>query len=485
MITLTYEQKVNIGFQYILERLNPCSPYGQELVRKMSPYTRQERKKLDLELSNLEKLVDHWMEYRVEVRNLKCIFMQMKDIRATLKKAGEMCLSDIELFEIKNFLLCCKQAQKIQVFLKHKMKLEALDYVDTTGALRLLDPDDRGIPTFSIYDSYSEKLAGIRKEKRAIERQLELAETQKEQNRLKEERRLIVVREEAEEQRIREQLTDSLVPYISSMSKNADVTGHLDLLLEKTAAAWFSPSVKPTITEKDFTLEDAVNPWVSSALKERRLTFTPISIALEQGAGVITGANMGGKSIALKTVALNTMLALCGFYVYAKEARIPHFDNLLIVSEEMQSVKQGLSSFGAEIVQLQSVIQAVEREYCFVIFDEFSRGTNPHEGAQLVRAVVRFLNDKPCMALLVTHYDHVAEYANIHYQVVGLKDMNMDQVKAEISASGGHDGVSVIASHMNYGLYRADQMQECPQDAFNICRLLGLDERIMDLLEDK
>ena len=55
--------------------------------------------------------------------------------------------------------------------------------------------------------------------------------------------------------------------------------------------------------------------------------------------------------------------------------------------------------------------------------------------------------------------------------------MNMDQGKGQISASGGHDGVSVIASHMNYGLYRADQMQECPQDAFNICRLLGLDER--------
>ena len=114
---------------------------------------------------------------------------------------------------------------------------------------------------------------------------LSLQRRKKKHKRLKEERRLIVVREEAEEQRIREQLTDSLVPYISSMSKNADVTGHLDLLLEKTAAAWFSPSVKPTITEKDFTLEDAVNPWVSSALKERRLTFTPISIALEQGEG--------------------------------------------------------------------------------------------------------------------------------------------------------------------------------------------------------
>ena len=37
MIQLTYEQKNSIGLQYILDRLNPSSPYGQERVRRMTP----------------------------------------------------------------------------------------------------------------------------------------------------------------------------------------------------------------------------------------------------------------------------------------------------------------------------------------------------------------------------------------------------------------------------------------------------------------
>ena len=61
--------------------------YGQELVRKMSPYTREERKKLDLELSNLEKLVDHWMEYRVGCRQFKMyIYAKSKEYSSDSEK---------------------------------------------------------------------------------------------------------------------------------------------------------------------------------------------------------------------------------------------------------------------------------------------------------------------------------------------------------------------------------------------------------------
>ena len=99
-----------------------------------------------------------------------------------------------------------------------------------------------------------------------------------------------------------------------------------------------------------------------------------------------------------------------------------------------------------------------------------------------MRAVTRYLNEKDVIALLVTHYDHVAEYGKVHYQVVGLKDMDMEQVKHEIAAAGREKGVSVIASHMNYGLYKVENMEDCPRDAFRICRLLGLKEEIMDLI---
>lgn len=478
----TYEQKCSTGFQYILDRLNPSSPYGQEKVRKLTPYTRSKREQLFRELNNLEKLIGKRKELQPDLNQLRRIFMQMKDIRPTLKKAREMCLNDIELFELKSFLIYSEQARTVQKRIKGLTDIEGLDYEDTTPALDILDPDGRRIPTFYIYDSYSERLAEIHRRKTKVEEQMEQAKTDVEWEKIQEIRRLIVLEEEQEELAVREKLTDKMQPYLKMIGENAKITGNLDLLLEKMSASLYGHTVKPVITDSELELTEVTNPWVASVLKEKGLEFTPLSISLGKGAGVITGANMGGKSIALKTITLNVFLALCGFYVYAEKAYIPFFENVLMISEELQSVKQGLSSFGAEIVQMQKVAETIDKEFCFVVLDEFSRGTNPHEGAALVRAVTRYLNEKNVIALLVTHYDHVAEYGRSHYQVVGLKDMDMEQVKHEIAAAGREKGVSVIASHMNYGLYRVEDMADCPRDAFRICRLLGLKEEIMDLI---
>lgn len=484
MMQLTYEQKTSTGFQYILDRLNPSSPYGEERIRKLTPYSREEKDLLFLELDNLEKLIDKRQEIQPDLNHLRRIFMQMKDVRPSLKKAREMCLNDIELFELKNFLIYSEQARSVVTRVRGVTGISNLDYEDTTAALNLLDPDGRRIPTFTIYESYSKLLADIRRRKRELEKQMELSSTEEERAQYQEKRRFVILEEEEEEQKIRAKLTETLHPFLTMMEYNAKITGDLDLLLEKMTASLYGKTVKPVITEEKFVLENVTNPWVASVLKEKNLAFTPLSITLETGAGVITGANMGGKSVSLKTITLNVLLALCGFYVYAEKAHIPFFDNVLMVSEELQSVKQGLSSFGAEIVQMQNVVEHIEKEFCFVVLDEFSRGTNPHEGAALVRAVTKYLNTRPVIALLVTHFDHVAEFGKVHYQVAGLKDMDAEQVSHEIAAAGKEKGVSVIASHMNYGLYRVEDESDCPKDAFRICRLLGLSDEIMDLVEE-
>lgn len=483
MIQLTYEQKTSVGLQYILDRLNPSSPYGQERVRRLTPYSVNEREDLLEELSNLEKLIGKKDDLKQEINHLRRIFMQMKDVRQAIKKAHEMCLNDIELFELKNFLICSEQARSVYTFIRGQTGMTGLDYMDLEGALNILDPDGRRIPSFYIYESYSEKLADIRIRKRELEKSMELAaeDTKKE---YQEKRRLVVLEEEEEEQIIREHLTKELQPYLDAMAYNAENTGKLDLLLEKLTATYFGKTVKPKLTEDTFKLENVSNPWVASVLKERGLEFTPLSIELTLGSTVITGANMGGKSVSLKTIVLNILLGLCGFYVYADYAEFPFFENIQMISEELQSVQKGLSSFGAEIVQMQNVIETVEKEFCFVVLDEFSRGTNPHEGAALVRAVTKYLNEKKVMALLVTHFDHVAEYGKAHYQVVGLKDMDESRVRNEITSAGKEKGVSVIASHMNYGLYRVEDEENCPRDAFRICRLLGLQEEVMNLLDE-
>ena len=485
MIGLTYEQKCSIGFQYILDRLNPSSPYGQEKVRRLVPYLPSERDRVEQEWDNIGRLIENRREVGTEISQLRRIFMQMKDIRPALRKAGEMCLNDIELFELKNFCIYTEQAQMILKRLCGLIGLTGLDYRSVKGPLELLDPDGRRIPTFSIYDSYSEKLASIRRQKREAEKQMDAASSEEAYNRYKEERHQIILLEEEEEQRIREVLTDSLVAYLDDLAYDADVTGRMDLLIEKSYAAGLAPSIRPQLTQEELVLSETVNPWVASVLKERNLSFTPISIELGLGAGVITGANMGGKSVALKTITLNVLLALSGFYVYALEAKVPFFEKIMILSEEMQSVDKGLSSFGAEIIQMKQIIEAVKKEYCFVGLDEFSRGTNPHEGAALVRSVVKFLNTRKVVGLLVTHFAHVAEYGRNHYQVVGLKDMDENRVEKEISMAGREKGVGVIASHMNYGLYKVGNMAGCPRDAFRICHLLGLQEEVMQYIEEE
>ncbi len=336
MIQLTYEQKNSIGLQYILDRLNPSSPYGQERVRRMTPYTVEEKDLLMEELSNLEKLMNKKEDLKQEINHLRRIFMQMKDVRPTIKKAREMCLNDIELFEMKNFLIYSEQARSEANYVNGQTKMTGLGYMDLEAALDILDPDGRRIPSFYIYEAYSEKLDDIRKRKRELEKSMEIAaeETKKEYQNL---RHQVVLEEEEEEQIIREQLTKRLQPYLDAMLYNANVTGRLDLLLEKLTATYFGKAVKPvfsgmigmdvenmyknTASDISFKLENVTNPWVASVLKNRGLEFTPLSIELTQGATVITGANMGGKSISLKTIVLNVVLAMCGFLCICRLCR--------------------------------------------------------------------------------------------------------------------------------------------------------------------
>lgn len=95
-----------------------------------------------------------------------------------------------------------------------------------------------------------------------------------------------------------------------------------------------------------------------------------------------------------------------------------------------------------------------------------------------MQAVTRYLNGVNAISLLTTHYDKVAEYARLHYQIIGLRDVDTEKIRRELSVTD-EDGVAVIARHMNYGLYRVEGRSDCPRDALNICRMLSLKPEIL------
>ena len=105
MIELTYAQTESIGLQYVLEALQPCSPYGRELLRELVPMGPDKKQDLLRQFFNIQRVMDHENTCRKELELLQRGLMAMKQVRAVAKKCLDTALNEIELFQLKHFLL--------------------------------------------------------------------------------------------------------------------------------------------------------------------------------------------------------------------------------------------------------------------------------------------------------------------------------------------------------------------------------------------
>ena len=483
MIAIRFEEREKIGLQYALESLHGCSPFGIEKIRRLRFYSPEERAELETELYNVEQAAKAAEELKSVYDKMCMLFCQMKEIRGTLRriKNGE-CPDHVELFELKNYLQRLETLIPLLQQVDEVTHFEDLAFHDPASALAILDPERTRSRGFYIPDSATQKLREIRQTKKQVEEQLYHAASDAEKDELRTKRTRICAEEDSEEMKVRKDMGAQLAPLADDLLTDADTVGRLDFIIQKARFAVRYGGVRPEITDGELELVDMVNPELCDLLQDKGRSFVPVSIQLNRGATVITGANMGGKSVAMKTVALNVLLLQAGFLVCAKSARMPLFHSVNMLFDDLQSIQSGLSGFGSEIVHFQKALEEVEEGYSLFLLDEFARGTNPDEGAVIVQAVTRYLNKVDAISLLTTHYDKVAENASAHYQIIGLRDVDPEQIRRELAVTGD-DGIQVIARHMNYGLYRVEGRSDCPRDALNICRMLSLKQEILAEIE--
>ena len=484
MIAISFDEKVKIGLQYALETLHGCSPFGLERIRRLRFYTPDERPALETELYNVQALAVHNEELKDTFTRLMTLLCQIKDIRNSLRRCQNGEVPDhVELFEIKGYLQRLDSLRPLLAEIDAVTHFKGIALHDPKPALAILDPDGTGSRGFYIPDSATPKLKEVRQAKKDVEERLFNAQTDAEKDDLRLKRTRLCADEDAEEMRVRRAMGAALAPMVDDLLADAETSGRLDFIIQKALFAVRYGGIRPELTDGELELTDMINPEICDLLDQQGRRFVPVSIRLEQGATVITGANMGGKSVAMKTVALNALLLQAGFLVCAKEARMPLFHSVKMLFDDLQSIQSGLSGFGSEIVQFQKALAEVEQGYSLFLLDEFARGTNPDEGAVIVQAVTRYLNGVNAISLLTTHYDKVAEYARLHYQIIGLRDVDTEQIRRELAVTS-EDGVAVIARHMNYGLYRVEGRSDCPRDALNICRMLSLKPEILRMVEE-
>ena len=470
---LTYEQREDIGLAYVRELLEPVCPYGKKRLREEGFYAPSERAALERELDNVETLCAALEADKRAVLELRHALSGLKDLSGTLRGCEDRDLGETELFELTAFCLRLRALIPGAEAMPGYGGLEGVRFEAVDGALEILDPADSGRLSFYVEDGRSAALREARETKRALERELRQPGADREALLV---RRMEAVKaEERALDRIYSEMSAALRPYLPALRRNTESAGRLDAGLAKALLARRFGCVRPETGGETLRIVEAVHPQIAAALEARGRRFTPITAELPRGVTVLTGANMGGKSVALKTLVLNAALALSGCFVFCRAATVPMFARLELINRDFSDAEGGLSSFGGEILRFNAAAEALrEGELSFLAMDEFARGTNAREGAAIARAVVKYLADKPAVTLLATHYDGTARYAARHYQVKGLRRLNETEPEGT-----GADGLRRIEQAMDYGLLSVDPGADCPRDALRICRLLGMDAGIL------
>jgi DNA mismatch repair protein MutS2 len=127
---------------------------------------------------------------------------------------------------------------------------------------------------------------------------------------------------------------------------------------------------------------------------------------------LVSGPNMGGKTVLLKTVGLAVALAHAGLPVLASEgSAVPVFADLRADLGDEQSVDRGLSTFAAHLLALKAMAEAAASDVLLLV-DELGAGTDPEEGAALGRALVEHAAEKRTWGVLTTHLGSLKRVAS-------------------------------------------------------------------------
>jgi DNA mismatch repair protein MutS2 len=341
--------------------------------------------------------------------------------------------------------------------LNEELKLLFLKLPNLQKVVDILDPDRQNIPHFYIYSSYSEQLQELRSEhKRVLIDQPDAAE----------EIRLQALQIE---DAIREELSEKLITHVPSLQSALEMVAHLDIVIAKAKQATIWGLAKPVIAKNCTTFKGLFNPQVKCLLEEQQKIFQPIDIDLKSAPCLITGVNMGGKTVLLKTIGLAQFLFQFGFYVPAAFASMVIVDQILMSIGDEQSELNGLSSFAAEMMNVDEIIRKSKAEkQILVLIDELARTTNPEEGKAIVNATLDILSQHNIRSLVTTHYSGL----NWNGRKLRVKGLLTEKLTDQLTAKNIND-------YMDYSLVEND-LEIMDKQALQIARLLGVDEELLE-----
>ena len=217
------------------------------------------------------------------------------------------------------------------------------------------------------------------------------------------------VREQEEVRRILRRLSSMVAKRVADVGYALEMAGRIDLALAKAHYARSYQGAPVETAKSGFRLVNTRHPLLTGAV-------VPIAFTLETPVTgvVITGPNMGGKTVTLKALGLAVLMHQAGLQVPAGPAsRLPIVDGVYVDIGDQQSIEQSVSTFSSHITTISGIL-SIATPQSLVLVDELGTSTDPEEGAALAKAILAFLAERKVPTVVTTHQRPVASFAEEH-----------------------------------------------------------------------
>ncbi len=511
-----------LGFEWLIGAVAPVSPYGERLFSELRVFAAGEELQAEARARTIAELALRLETDRLET--VRAALRDLPDATAAVARAsmGDV-LDDPHFLELRRFCATIGRVDELLAALSRpRISNAAIRAVGTaleTGARKGVD--------FYLDDAFDAQLANARDRLAREQAELDASRGRESERATRELGRdevageqFIVMRDElrgalpggirvvreaptyllcaleygeaaqaalarrdaaadavaAAEERVRERLSTLVREHAAGLDEAARTLGELDVLL---AAARFTQTHEclpaAVASEAMLAFEQARFLPLETELLAAGRSFVPIDLDLHDAA-VLTGPNMGGKSVSLQTCGFVALCAAFGLPVPATRARTALFDQIAWVGLGRDAQIGGLlSSFAREVVELKTIL-ARGSSRLLILADEFARTTTPHEGRALLVALLGRLRELGACGMLATHLAGIAAAAGArHFAVRGLRGVPHRPPTQEVG-----EALAALAEAMDYTIAEVSGEERPRGDAIALTALLGLDREFVD-----
>jgi DNA mismatch repair protein MutS2 len=272
---------------------------------------------------------------------------------------------------------------------------------------------------------------------------------------------ILMGEEREEEYRILAELSKKVREEKAYLWSDFEILGEMDLLYAMTKLSILLKGVQPILNrEGKIEMKEARNPLLTLQKEDQ---VVPVHLRMGDGVKILilSGANAGGKTVALKTLGLLTLMVQSGLPIPAAEgSQVAIFQDIFAVIGDEQNIGENLSTFSSHLLHVNQILEKA-MPHSLVLLDELGVGTHASEGCTLAMGFLDRFREKGVSVVVTTHFDRLKVYGYLHPDVENVAvEFDERTLESKYTLSYGSSGLS---------------------NAFLVAEKLGISQRVLEL----